>query len=133
MLQEIVFPPVVKRKGSFFPNITFFHHFSLMKNGQNEIFQLLRPSNFETNSKRMNDMESFYAKLMRRVGKTSRGDHQFDYPKDIIRKEEDMTSQKNKKSYWHTYTEMLKEIHESDPSYDPIPNCKDWAQRVRVT
>ena len=27
---------------------------------------------------------------------------------------------------------MLKEIQESDPNYDPIPNCKDWAQRVRV-
>lgn len=43
-----------------------------------------------------------------------------------------MNSQRNKKSYWHTYTDMLKEIHESDPNYDPIPNWKDWAQRVRV-
>ena len=54
-------------------------------------------------SKRLNDMESFYARLMKRISSPSRGMHEFDFPKDIIKNDEDMKSQRNKKSYWHTY------------------------------
>lgn len=125
MLQEIDFLPITKRKGSFFLGLTMFHHFAIMKNDINELFHLPRPYNFAASSKRINDMEGFYARLMKRVVISHRGDHQFDDPKDVIRNDEDIKSQRNKKSYWHTYMDMLREIHEDDPAYDPLPNCKN--------
>ena len=80
----------------------------------------------------MNDFEGFYARMVKRLGVPSRGAHQFDFPEDVMRNEENMTIQANKKSYWKTYEEMLSQILQIDPSYDPLPNCKDWAQRVRI-
>ena len=50
-------------------------------------------------SKILNDMEGFYAKLMKRISSPSRGIHEFHFPKDIIRNDEDIKSQRNKKSY----------------------------------
>ena len=43
-------------------------------------------------SKRLNDMEGFYAKLMKRIALPSRGAHEFEFPKDIIINDEDMKS-----------------------------------------
>ena len=58
--------------------------------------------------------------------------HEFDFPKDIIRNDEDMKSQRNKKSYWHTYQDMVQEIKEKDPTYNPFPNFQDMAKIVKV-
>ena len=83
-------------------------------------------------SKRLNDMEGFYARLMKKISLPSSGTHEFDFPEHIIRNDEDMKSQRNKKSYWHTYQDMVQEIEESDPSYNPFPNCHESARIVRI-
>ena len=76
-----------------------FHHFVVIGLGRNEIVHLLRPYNMEISSKILNDMEGFYARLMQRISSPPRGMHEFDFPEDIIRNDEDMKSQRNKKSY----------------------------------
>ena len=91
MLQEIDFPPN-KRKGTFFPDLIVFHHFVVTGLGRNELLHLLRPYNMVVSSKRLNDMEGFYAWLVKRVSHPSRGMHEFDFPKDIIKNDEDMKS-----------------------------------------
>ena len=111
MVQETYFPPDTKRKGSIFLDLTFCHHFSMRKKGQKELLQLLRPYHFGVSSKRMNDFEGFYARMVKRVGVPSRGEHEFDFPEDVMRNEENMTIQANRKSYWKTYEKMLREIH----------------------
>ena len=58
--------------------------------------------------------------------------HEFDFLKDIIRNDEDMKSQRNKNSYWHTYQDMVQEIKESDPSYNPFLNCQDSTKIVKI-
>ena len=60
MLQETNFPPD-KKKGTFFLELTIFHHFAVIKMGRNELVYLLRPYNMAVSSKRLNDMEGFYA------------------------------------------------------------------------
>ena len=131
MLKEINFPPN-KRKGTFFPDLTMFHHFVVIGLGRNELVHLLRPYNMVVSSKRLNDMEGFYVRLMKRISLPSRGAHEFEFPKEIIRNGEDMKSQRNKKSYWHTYQDMVHEIKESDPSYNPFPNYHDSARIIRI-
>ena len=42
MLQETNFPSK-KNKGTFFPDLTIFHHFTMTKEGKNELVHLLRP------------------------------------------------------------------------------------------
>ena len=69
---------------------------------------------------------------MKKIALPSRGAHQFHFPEDIIKNDENMKSQRNKKSYWHTYSDMLWEIHETNPTYDPFPNYKDSAKIVRA-
>ena len=83
-------------------------------------------------SKRLNDMEGFYARLMKIISSPSSGIHEFDFPKDIIRNDEDMKFQRNRKSYWQTYQDMVQEIKEKDPAYNPFPNCQDIAKIVRT-
>ena len=77
-------------------------------------------------------MEGFYARLIKKIALPSKATHQFDFLEDIIRNDKDMKSQRNKKSYWHTYNDTLQEIHEIDPTYDPFPNRKDWGKRIRI-
>ena len=91
ILQEIDFPPN-KRKGTFFPNLIVFHHFAVTGLGRNELVHLLRPYNMAISSKRLNDMDGFYARLMKRISLPSRGMHEFHFPEDIIRNDEDMKS-----------------------------------------
>ena len=89
MFQDIDFLPN-KRKGTFFLDLIIFHHFVVIGMGRNELVDLLRPYNMEISSKRLNDMEGFYAKPMGRISLPSRGMHEFDFPKEIIRNDEDM-------------------------------------------
>ena len=98
MLQDIDFPPN-KRKGTFFLDLTIFHHFVVTRLGRNELVHFLRPYNIIVSSKRLNDTEGFYARLMKRISLPSRGVHEFDFHEDIIRNDEDMKSQRNNKSY----------------------------------
>ena len=46
----------------------------------------------EISSKRLNDMEGFYARSMKKISLPSMSMHEFDFPKDIIRNDEDMKS-----------------------------------------
>ena len=98
MLQDTNFSSN-KRKDTFFLDLTIFHHFVVIGLGRNELVYFLRPYNMTVTSKRFNDKEGFYARLMKRISLPSRGIHEFDFPKDIIMNDEEMKSQRNKKSY----------------------------------
>ena len=89
MCQDTNFPPS-KRKGAFSLDFTIFHHFAVTRLNRNELVHLLRPYNMAISSKRLNDMEGFYAQLMKRVSLPSRCMHEFGFSKDIIRNDEDM-------------------------------------------
>ena len=59
--------------------------------------------------------------------------HEFEFPKDITRNDEDMKFERNKKYYQPTYQDMVQEIKEFDPSYKPFPNCRDMVRIVRIS
>lgn len=132
ILQDTDFPPKKARNENFFPDLTIFHNFSIMKEGGDQLVHFLRPYNMEVISKRLNDIEGFYARLIRKINLNPRGAHEFNFSKDIIINNEYLESQKRKKIGWHIYQDMLSEIHEQDPNYDPLSNFKSLEHRLRL-
>ena len=57
--------------------------------------------------------------LMRSIGMMTKSGHEFHFPEDIIRNDEDMEYQKRKKIYLHAFKDLLDEIHKVDPNYEP--------------
>lgn len=131
ILQDTYFP-TKDDKGTFFPGLTNFHQFTMIKVGQKDIVKLLRPYSMEVSSNKLNNIEGFYQMMMHMIRMTQKGWHEFDFQENIIDNDDDIEPQKRNKIYWNDFKYLLNEMHKVDPNYDPLPNAKTWAQRLRI-
>ena len=76
------------------------------------------------------DAEGFFNLALRHRIKFCPVEHEFYFPKDIIRNEYSLEEQETKKEKWRVYSKLVDFIHCFDADYSPLSNVVSIADKI---
>ena len=116
--------------GSIFPTFTVAHQFVITKEGWVFLHKFLEQYKMAVCHPCFCDAEGFFnSALMHRI-KLRPFEHEFYFPKDVIRNEYSLHEQETKKEKWRVYSKVLDFINCFDKGYNPLSNVVTTADRI---
>ena len=120
-----------RQKGSIFPTCTVAHCFVITKGGWLSLHKVLNPYKMAISHPRFCDSEGFYHLALRLRISSSKIDHEFCFPEDIIRNQYSLQEQETRKEKWRVFSKILDFIHCFDPDYNPLDDAVTNVDKIR--